>query len=108
MTTVVLVCAAGVSGTFLARRISSALPQVRFVVSTQNALPSALAGADAVLVAPQLAAVLEPIRATAAPRPVALLPVDAMTPEGVLIAVDAVEAVIQNLSHPEMQGTTDA
>lgn len=97
MATLVLVCAAGVSGTFLARRVSSALPDVSFVVSNEFSLADALPGADGVLVAPQLAGSLETIRALAAPRPVELLPAEALTPAGALVAVDAVEAILQSV-----------
>jgi cellobiose-specific phosphotransferase system component IIB len=97
MTTLVLVCAAGVSGTFFARRMQDALPEVRFVVSTESALADAIPDADGVLVAPQIAASLDAIRALAAPRPVALMPAEALTPAGALVAVDAIEALIQTL-----------
>ena len=53
MATIVLVCAAGVSGTFLARRIAPSLPGVEFVVTTEHALASVLSGADAVLIEDQ-------------------------------------------------------
>lgn len=106
MTTVVLVCAAGVSGTFLARRLAGLLPEVTFHVSTELALPDALPDADAVLVAPQLAASADGIRTLAAPRPVAVLPVEAMSPAGALLAVDAVDELLQTL--PTEPRRTDA
>ena len=113
MATLVLVCAAGVSGTFFARRMASAFPDVAFLVSTEFALADKLPDADGVLVAPQIAASLDVIRALAAPRPVDLLPAEAMTPAGALVAVDAVEAILQNISTPsdsapERQGNPDA
>jgi cellobiose-specific phosphotransferase system component IIB len=109
MATLVLVCAAGVSGTFLARRMASALPDVSFLVSTEFALADVVQDADGVLVAPQVAVSLDVIRAIAAPRPVELLPAEALTPEGTLVAVDAVEAILQTItSAPEHQGTQDA
>lgn len=98
MATIVLVCAAGVSGTFLARRISPSLPEVEFVVTTEPGLDGVLARADAVLVAPQLADALEAIRARVAPRPVGVLPPVAMTPAGSILAVDAVDALVQQLA----------
>ena len=107
MTTIVLVCAAGVSGTFLARRIAASLPEVDFVVATEHALDDALAGADAVLVAPQLADSAEAIRRRAAPRPVGILSPDAMTPAGSILAVDAVDALVQSLTEPPLQRSTD-
>jgi Phosphotransferase system cellobiose-specific component IIB len=99
MTTIVLVCAAGVSGTFLAKRLAPSLPDVAFVVATEAGLEAFLVGADAVLVAPQLAASADAIRARVAPRPVATLPAEAMTPAGSILAVDAVDALVQSLSH---------
>jgi cellobiose-specific phosphotransferase system component IIB len=98
MTKILLVCAAGVSGTFLARRIAPSLPGVEFVVTTEHALGEVLADADAVLVAPQLAASAEEIEARVAPRPVAMLSADAMTPTGSILAVDAVDALVQSLA----------
>lgn len=100
MATIVLVCAAGVSGTFLARRIAASLPGVEFVVATEHALDEALGAADAVLVAPQLAGSVEGIRRRAAPRPVGILPPEAMTPSGSILAVDAVDALVQALAAP--------
>ena len=108
MTTLVLVCAAGVSGTFFARRMASALPDVTFLVSTEFALADALPDADGVLVAPQIASSLEVIRALAAPRPVALMPAEALTPSGTLVAVDAVEALLQTLPASTDQRNQDA
>lgn len=98
MATIVLVCAAGVSGTFLARRIAPSLPGVEFVVTTEHSLDDVLSGGDAVLVAPQLVASLDDIRRRAAPRPVALLDPEAMTPAGSILAVDAVDALVQTLA----------
>ena len=97
MATIVLVCAAGVSGTFLARRIAASLPEVSFVVATEHALDEFLPQADAVLVAAQLVSSLDAIRLRAAPRPVGILSPDAMTPAGSILAVDAVDALIQSL-----------
>ncbi|MGB3911525.1 MAG: hypothetical protein WBL06_13720 [Pseudolysinimonas sp.] len=107
MTTIVLVCAAGVSGTFLARRIAPSLPDVEFVVTTEHALEDALAGADAVLIAAQLASAEDAIRLRAAPRPVAVLPADAMAPAGSILAVDAVDALVQSIAAPPPQRSTD-
>ncbi len=111
MATIVLVCAAGVSGTFLARRIAPSLPGVDFVVATEHALEDALTGADGVLVAAQLASAEESIRARVAPLPVAVLPADAMTPAGSILAVDVVDALLQvigaNQNEPPLQRSTD-
>jgi cellobiose-specific phosphotransferase system component IIB len=98
MATIVLVCAAGVSGTFLARRIAPSLPDVEFVIATEHALEDALVGADAVLVAPQLVDSADAIRLRAAPRPVGVLRPEAMTPAGSILAVDAVDALVQSLT----------
>lgn len=105
MATIVLVCAAGVSGTFLARRLAPSLPGVEFVVTTEHALDDVLPGADAVLVAPHLLSSVDAIRLRAAPRPVGILTADAMTPAGSILAVDAVDALIQSLD--EVQRSTD-
>ena len=105
MATIVLVCAAGVSGTFLARRIAPSLPGVEFVVATEVSLGQVLPDADAVLVAPQLAASLDEIRSRAAPRPVELLPPDAMAPSGSILAVDAVDGLLQTLTETPQRST---
>lgn len=102
MTTIVLVCAAGVSGTFLARRIAPSFPGVEFVVTTEHALDDALAGVDGVLIAAQLASAEESIRLRVAPRPVAVLPAEAMAPAGSILAVDAVDALVQSLPVPPL------
>lgn len=112
MATIVLVCAAGVSGTFLARRIGPSLSGVEFVVTTEHALDDVIAGADAVLIAAQLASAEDSIRERVAPRPVAVLPAEAMTPAGSILAVDAVDALVQSLSadrltEPPLQRSTD-
>lgn len=106
MATIVLVCAAGVSGTFLARRIAPSLPGVEFVVTTEQSLDDVLADADAVLVAPQLADSADAIRERSAPRPVGVLTAAAMTPAGSILAVDAVDALVQTLEE-EAQRSTD-
>jgi cellobiose-specific phosphotransferase system component IIB len=72
MANIVLVCVAGVSGTFLANGIRRIDPTLTTVVTSYSALPGLDVG-DVVLVAPQLAAVLEDIRDLVRPRPVALL-----------------------------------
>lgn len=105
MATIVLVCAAGVSGTFLARRIAPSLPGVDFVVATEASLDEALPGADAVLVAPQLAASVDAIRRRAAPRLVEVLPASALTPAGSILAVDAVDGILQTLTESPQRST---
>ena len=105
MATIVLVCAAGVSGTFLARRIAPSVPDVHFIVTTEHGLADVLTSADAVLVAPQLAASVDAIRERAAPRPVGVLTADAMSPAGSILAVDAVDALLQSLEDPAQRST---
>lgn len=105
MTTIALVCAAGVSGTFLARRLAGPLPDVRFLVTTEVALADVIAAIDAVLVAPQLAHAVDAIREISGARPVAVLPVEAMSPTGAMVAVDVVEDLIQSLPTSEARST---
>jgi cellobiose-specific phosphotransferase system component IIB len=105
MATIVLVCAAGVSGTFLARRIGPSLPDVDFVVTTEVALDEVLPAADAVLVAPQLVGSLADIRHRSAPRPVEVLSPDAMTPAGSILAVDTVDGLLQTLIETPQRST---
>jgi len=107
MATIALVCAAGVSGTFLARRIAASLPGVEFVVTTEHALDEVLPTVDAVLVAPQLATSADAIRRRALPRPVEILSAEAMAPSGSILAVDAVDALIQSLTETEPQRSPD-
>ena len=87
MATVLLVCAAGVSGTFLARRMRDVDPDLVCIVTSLDSLASALPSADAALVAPQLASSLDAVRRAAAPVPVALLPPTAFGPGGAEAAV---------------------
>jgi cellobiose-specific phosphotransferase system component IIB len=107
MATILLVCAAGVSGTFLARRIAPSLPEVEFVVTTEHALDDVLPGADAVLVAAHLVSSVDAIRVRAAPRPVGILSPEAMTPAGSILAVDAIDALVQTLNETALQRSTD-
>lgn len=105
MATLALVCAAGVSGTFLARRLAGPLPDVHFVVTTEFALADVLPYVDGVLIGPQLAASADVIRAQCAPRPAAVLPAEAMGPAGAMVAVDAVEELLQTLPTPDARST---
>ena len=105
MATLALVCAAGVSGTFLARRLAGPLPEVHFVVTTEFALSEVLPYVDGVLIGPQLAASADVIRALSAPRPTVVLPVEAMSPTGAMAAVDAVEELLQTLPTHEARST---
>lgn len=98
MTTVVLVCVAAVSGTFLARRMRELAPDVTFEVSTLDALPDHLAGATGVLVAPQLGAELDRVREIAGGRPVAVLDGSSYAPGH---ATEAVERMRMMLAEPD-------
>lgn len=94
MATIVLVCAAGVSGTFLARRLATLSPGLDVRVTTLQDLAGALADVDAVLLAPQVAEALAEVRSLAAPRPVALLSPAAHAPAGAAQAVAEIDAVL--------------
>jgi cellobiose-specific phosphotransferase system component IIB len=70
MASIVLVCVAAVSGTFLASRLRDELPDVDIRVSTLTGLPDTIRelDPDAVVVAPQLAAQRDRVRTLAAGR----------------------------------------
>jgi len=85
MARVLLVCVAGVSGTFLAQRMRAADPDLEPVVTPIDAL-GAVAG-EAVLLAPQLADRTEAVRTLVAPTPVGLLPAAAFGAGGAQAAV---------------------
>jgi cellobiose-specific phosphotransferase system component IIB len=87
MARVLLVCVAGVSGTFLGRRMRALDPALEPVVAPVSALPADASSSDAVLVAPQLAADLEEVRRRVAPAPVAVLPPTAFAAGGAEAAV---------------------
>lgn len=86
MTDVLLVCVAGVSGTFLARRMQALAPEISVRVTALDAL-TADSAVTGVLLAPQLAARLDAVRVLVAPLPVALLPADVFGPAGPAAAV---------------------
>jgi len=104
VTNVVLVCVAGISGTFLARRVRQLDSGFETTVSTLDALPAVAASADAILIAPQLAASLETITALAGRVPVAVLPGTAYSADGADIAVRTLHALLgpesPNFPHP--------
>ncbi|MCU1438610.1 MAG: hypothetical protein JWP66_1697 [Naasia sp.] len=86
MIDVLLVCVAGVSGTFLARRMQALAPDlVVRVTALETLAPEDTA--TGVLLAPQLADRLDAVRVLVAPLPVALLPADALAPDGAAAAV---------------------
>lgn len=101
MNVVALVCVAGVSGTFLARRLAAALPDVTFTVTTLHSLPQSVARVDAVLVAPQCAASLEQLRAIAGSRPIAVLPRHAVDPDGTPAAAALVREMLKTDPEPQ-------
>src|SRR5690606_9259984 len=82
-------------GTFLARRLSAAMPDVTFTVTTIHSLPQSIARVDAVLVAPQCAASLEQLRLIAGPRPIAVLPKHAVDPDGTPVATAFVREMLK-------------
>ncbi|BDI23860.1 PTS sugar transporter subunit IIB [Herbiconiux sp. L3-i23] len=93
MVNVTLVCVAGVSGTFLARRMRALDPALTVTVESADSLAS-VSGADLVLVAPQLASSLEHIARVANPVRVAVLPPDAYSPAGADEAVRTVHDLL--------------
>lgn len=94
MTSVALICVAGVSGTFLARRMRQSDDTLEISVAGLDHADSVLSGADVVLVAPQLAAQLAAIEHLAGDTPVAVLPAEAYSPSGSESAVQAVRDLV--------------
>jgi cellobiose-specific phosphotransferase system component IIB len=90
MVNVTLVCVAGVSGTFLARRLRELDPQLSVTVTSLGALAEASAGSDIFLIAPQLVASLTEIETIAADRPTAVLEPEAYSARGADQALHAV------------------
>jgi cellobiose-specific phosphotransferase system component IIB len=72
MARVLLVCVAGVSGTFLAHRMRAVDPDLDAIVAPTDALGTVRG--EAVLLAPQLAERADAVRTLVAPVPVGLLP----------------------------------
>ena len=73
MTNVVLVCVAGVSGTFLARRMRDLDPSLVTTVTDLESFASVVADADVVLVAPQIMGALDRITRMLGSTPFAVL-----------------------------------
>ena len=96
MASIVLVCVAAVSGTFLAGRLREHLPGVDIRVSTLGGLPDALGDADAVVVAPQLAAQRDRVRALAAGRHVVELGADDYAPGRAAAVADLVRSTLDS------------
>ena len=103
MPRVLLVCVAGVSGTFLARRMKALDPELEPVVAPINAL-GAMRG-EAVLLAPQLAGRAEAVRALVAPMPVGLLPASAFTAEGAQAAAAQARELLASTAYREIPTT---
>lgn len=87
MARVLIVCVAGVSGTFLARRMRQLAPELEPLVTPLDSVGRDGRRGDAVLLAPQLATQLVPLRDLLEPVPVALLPIDAFRSGGAEAAV---------------------
>ncbi|BDZ45015.1 PTS sugar transporter subunit IIB [Naasia aerilata] len=87
MARVLIVCVAGVSGTFLARRIRALDAELQPVVVPLDSVPEEAAHCDAVLVAPQLAERLDSVRILVGEAPVGLLPPTAFGADGASAAV---------------------
>lgn len=108
MTSVLIVCAAGASGTFLAtrlRRLVAASAETLSVRATSlSALTSELEGVDAVLVGPQLREELESVRRSCSGIPVVLLEPDVFGAGGAEAALDTVREVLGAgaLKHPQL------
>lgn len=102
MASIVLVCVAAVSGTFLAGRLRDELPGIDVRVSTLTGLPEAIAehDPDAILVAPQLAAQRDRVRALAAGRHLIELGADDYAPGRAAGVGERVRATLDTTSRP--------
>ncbi len=105
MARVLLVCVAGVSGTFLARRMRSLDPELQPTVAPVGALPRETREWELVLLAPQLATSLEDIRQQVAPVPVGLLARTAFGPGGAEAAVMQARELLAAQSYRGTQTT---
>lgn len=98
MTTVLIVCAAGASGTFLARRVRTLAAQqgvpLSFAVTSLSELPGLVGNAAAVLIAPQLIDSVAAIQRTAGRRPSGLLPPTVFGPDGAAAALALAVALV--------------
>jgi cellobiose-specific phosphotransferase system component IIB len=99
MARVLLVCVAGVSGTFLGRRMRALDPGLEPVVAPVSALPADAGTFDAVLLAPQLASDLDDVRRRVAPAPIAVLAPTAYVPEGAAAAVMQARELLADRSY---------
>lgn len=105
MARVLLVCVAGVSGTFLARRMRALDPELEPFVAPLSSLDGGKPDCEAVLVAPQLAERLAEVRAQVAPSPVALLAATAFGPGGAEAAVMQARELLAARSYRGAQTT---
>jgi cellobiose-specific phosphotransferase system component IIB len=99
---VLIVCVAGVSGTFLARRIRGLDPELDPVVVPIDSVAQEAAHCDAVLVAPQLADRLDAVRVLVGSAPVGLLPESAFRIDGAEAAVAQARELVGS---PSYRGT---
>jgi len=82
MARVLLVCVAGVSGTFLAKRIRLLDPTLDTIVASYDGVSAVIDSADVMLIAPQLAEVRGALQHLAPGIPAALLPAGAFAAGG--------------------------
>src|SRR4051812_18391071 len=103
MARVLLVCVAGVSGTFLARRMRAADPDLDPVVTPIDALPAF--PAEAGPLPPQLADGVEAVRELVVPEPVGLLPPSAFGAGGEQEAVTQARELLATASYRGVRNT---
>jgi cellobiose-specific phosphotransferase system component IIB len=94
MARVLLVCVAGVSGTFLAKRIRLLDPTLDTIVASYDGVSAVIDSADVMLIAPQLAEVRGALQHLAPGIPAALLPAGAFAAGGAEIAVRTVHELL--------------
>lgn len=107
MTSILVVCGAGASSTFLASRIRKlaaerGLPITARAGSTSD-LPASLDGAAVILVGPHLVAEFEAISAIAAAHsiPTVLLPATAFGADGAIAALETAVSLINDAGHSQ-------
>lgn len=99
MARVLIVCVAGVSGTFLARRIRALDDELQPVVVPLESVPEESKRCDAVLVAPQLAERFDSVRILVGAAPVGLLPPTAFAADGAQAAVAQARDLLASASY---------
>ena len=113
MATILVVCGAGASSTFLASRIralatTGALDVTAKAIS-ESELEAHLPTADAILIGPHLAESYDALVARAAGVPTALLPADAFGPAGAAAALELALPLIRTTASappPTTEGST--